>query len=142
MKPSSTVLSRIYLRKSLTSSGKALLICAISSFYFRNSLVELLLNGAFPQLLAEKLECTLLGLVACLEQPLQCLLARRVLLAAHDATLLGLHQVLLGEPTGSVLSSPVVDLGLCAHSGHLLASATHHRGVVLTRAGVHLIFHS
>ena len=61
-----------------------------------------------------------------------------MLLAADDATLLGLHQVLLGQPTGSVLGRAVVDLGLCADCP--LASATHHRGVILTRAVVHLIF--
>ena len=61
-----------------------------------------------------------------------------MLLAADNAPLLRLHQVLLLQPTGSVLGSSVVDLGLGAHCGDL-ACAAHHRRVILT-SRVHLIF--
>ena len=74
----------------------------------------------------EQLEGALLRLVALGEQLLDSLLASGVLLLRNDATLLGLHQILLGEATGSVLGSAVVNLGLGANSDHL---ATHH-GVV------------
>jgi len=93
---------------------------------------------SFVVSLPKELESPLLGLEARLEQTLQGLLARSVLLATDNATLLGLHQVLLGQPTGSVLGRAVVDLSLGAHSGDL-ASATHHRGVILTRAVIHFI---
>ncbi len=71
----------------------------------------------------EKLEGSLLGLEALGVKTLECLLARGVLLLRDDATLLGLHQILLGQATGSVLGGSVVDLGLGAHSQHL---ATNH----------------
>jgi hypothetical protein len=67
-------------------------------------------------LLLKKLEGALLGDVAQLLQLLDSLLARSVLLARNDATLLGLHQVLLGQATGSVLGSAVVNLSLGADS--------------------------
>ena len=75
----------------------------------------------------EKLEGALLGLVALGVKTLESLLARGVLLLADDATLLSLHQILLGESTGSVLGGAVEHLGLGAHSDHL---STNHRGVV------------
>ncbi len=67
----------------------------------------------------EKLEGALLRLEALGVKTLESLLARSMLLLADDATLLGLHQILLGESTGSVLGSSVVDLRLGAHSEHL-----------------------
>ena len=84
-------------------------------------------------MLAHDLETSLLGLVARLDQALQGLLARRVLLAADNASLLGLHQVLLLQPTAGVLGRAVVDLGLGAHRGDL-AAAGH---VVAARATTH-----
>ena len=88
----------------------------------------------------EKLEGALLGLVALGVKTLESLLARGVLLLADDATLLSLHQILLGESTGSVLGSSVEHLGLGAHGDHL---STNHRGVVaviivaILTSGVH-----
>lgn len=88
----------------------------------------------------EKLEGALLGLVALGVKTLESLLTRSVLLLADDATLLGLHQILLGESTGSVLGSAVEHLGLGAHSDHL---STNHRRVVavvviaILTSGVH-----
>ena len=60
-------------------------------------------------LLLKKLEGALLGDVAQLLQLLDSLLARSVLLARNDATL-------LGQATGSVLGSAVVNLSLGADS--------------------------
>ena len=74
---------------------------------------------------SKKLECTLLGLVARLQQALQRLLAGRVLLAADNATLLGLHEVLLCQPTTGVLGRSVVDLCLGTDGGHLLTTTEH-----------------
>ena len=63
-----------------------------------------------------------------------------MLLLGHDAALLGLHQVLLGEATGSVLGRAVPDLGLRARGDHLAARlhvlASHVHGVGV-RVGVH-----
>ena len=73
-------------------------------------------------MLLEELEGTLLGDVAELTQLLDCLLARRVLAAADDATTLGLHQILLGEATGSVLGGAVENGRLGAHGGDLCTS--------------------
>ncbi len=73
-------------------------------------------------MLLEELEGALLGHVAELAQLLDCLLASGVLLAADDATTLGLHQILLGEATGSVLGGAVEDGCLGAHGGHLCTS--------------------
>jgi hypothetical protein len=87
----------------------------------------------------EKLEGALLGLEALGVKTLESLLTRSVLLLADDTTLLGLHQILLGESTGSVLGGSVVDLGLGAHSDHL---STNHRRVIavvvaILTSGVH-----
>jgi len=61
-----------------------------------------------------------------------------VLLLGHDAALASLHQVLLGEATGSVLGRTVPHLGLRASGDHLAARlhvlAGHVRRV---RIGVH-----
>jgi hypothetical protein len=77
--------------------------------------------------LLEGLEGTLLGLVTGAEQELQGLLAGGVLLTAHNAAVLVLHQVLAGEAAGRVLGRTVVDLEFAASCEH---SATHHRLVV------------
>ena len=66
-------------------------------------------------LLAKKLERALLRLEARLNQALQRLLARRVLLAANNAPLLRLHEVLAREPTARVLGRAVKDLCLRAN---------------------------
>ena len=72
--------------------------------------------------LLEELEGTLLGDVAELAQLLDSLLTRGVLLAADDASALGLHQILLDETTGSVLGGAVEDSSLGAHGGQLGAT--------------------
>jgi hypothetical protein len=63
-------------------------------------------------LLLEKLECALLGNISCLLELLHRLEASGVLLLGDNATLSGLHQILLGEATGSVSGSPVPNLRL------------------------------
>ena len=88
----------------------------------------------------EELERSLLGLEALGVKTLECLLARGVLALADNATLLGLHQILLGQATGSVLGGSVEDLGLGAHSDR---GATDHHIVVLailTSNVVHLLY--
>lgn len=69
-------------------------------------------------MLFKQLKRALLGDIASLLQLAQGLEARGVLLLGHDAALLGLHQILLGQATGSVLGRTVVDLGLGAHCDH------------------------
>ncbi len=49
---------------------------------------------------------------------LESLEASGVFTLGNDATLLGLHQILLGETTGSVLGSSMPDLRLGANSHH------------------------
>jgi hypothetical protein len=66
----------------------------------------------------EQLERPLLRLVSRLRQTLQGLLARRVLLLGHDATLLGLHQVLARQATAGLLRRAVPHLRLRAHRLH------------------------
>jgi hypothetical protein len=73
-------------------------------------------------LLFEKLKRALLGDIASLLELLERLLARRVLLLRHDAALAGLHQILLDQPTGSVLGRAVPNLRLRANRRHLAAS--------------------
>lgn len=46
-----------------------------------------------------------------------------MLTLAYNATLLGFHEVALGQPTGSVLRRAVVDLALGANRYH---RASHH----------------
>lgn len=82
----------------------------------------------FSLLLLKKLECSLLGDIARLLQLLERLQPRSMLSLGYDAALSGLHQVLLGQPTGSVLGRAVPHLGLRARC-HSLAAAH----VVLTR---------
>lgn len=84
--------------------------------------------------LLEQLEGALLGYVAELAQAQDGLLASGLLAAAHDAPALGLYQVLLLQPTGSVLGGAVVHLSLGAQGLDL--GATHHVGVVLASAAV------
>lgn len=73
-------------------------------------------------LLLEKLKRALLGDIASLLQLLERLLARGVLLLGHDAALAGLHQILLDQPTGSVLGRSVPNLRLRANRRHLATS--------------------
>ncbi len=70
-------------------------------------------------MLVEQAEGALLGLVALAGQVLQSLLAGGHLLAADDATVLVLHEVLLLQTTGSVLGSAVEHLSLGTNSNHL-----------------------
>jgi hypothetical protein len=70
--------------------------------------------------LLEELESALLGLVACVGEVLQGLLAQGGLAAAYDTAVLVLHQVLLGQTTGGVVRSAVEHLGLGA-DGQLMA---------------------
>lgn len=60
-----------------------------------------------------------------------------MLSTAHNATLLGLHEVLLGQPTGSVLRRAVVDLALGANR-HL--RATHHCIIAVLASRVHFAY--
>ena len=69
--------------------------------------------------LLEQLERPLASLVALAGQELQGLLAGSHLLAADDAAVLVLDEVLLGQTTGSVLGSAVEHLSLRANSDHL-----------------------
>ena len=69
--------------------------------------------------LLHRLERSLGGLVAGLEEALDGLLAGRMLLAAHDATRLGLHEILLVKATAGVLGRSVKYLRLRA-SGDLM----------------------
>jgi hypothetical protein len=73
-------------------------------------------------LLGKEAKLTLLGDVAQLTQLLDCALASCVLAAADDTTLLGLHQILLSQATGSVLGRSVKDLGLGSNGGYLASS--------------------
>jgi hypothetical protein len=68
-----------------------------------SSLEEPLLLTARAAVLTEKLERALLGLVALARQILQRLLARLHLLAADNAVVLVLHQILLLQTTSRVL---------------------------------------
>jgi hypothetical protein len=81
-------------------------------------------------LLLKELEGALLGNIARLLELAERLEARGVLLLGHNATLLGLHEILLGQPTGSVLGRSVPDLGLGASSNHSAA-------ILLILASIH-----
>jgi len=90
----------------------------------------------------EELEGALLGLEALGVKTLESLLACSVLLLRHDATLSGLHQILLGQATGSMLGSSMKHLGLGAHSD---CGTSHHVAIVvilaiLTGNVVHLLY--
>ena len=92
----------------------------------------------------EKLEGALLGLVALGVKTFESLLARSVLLLADDATLLSLHQILLGESTGSVLGSAVEHLSLGAHSSlgtTLLLTLGLATGTTITTSRSHFSFY-
>ena len=74
-------------------------------------------------MLVEQAEGALLGLVALAGQVLERLLALHHLLATHNAAVLVLDQIRLGEATGGMLRGSVKDLGLganCRNSGHLI----------------------
>jgi len=81
-------------------------------------------------LLLKKFKSALLGNIARLLELAERLEARGVLLLGHDAALLGLHQILLGQATGSVLGRSVPDLGLGASSHHSAA-------ILLILASIH-----
>jgi hypothetical protein len=85
------------------------------------SRLEELLATAGTAVLLEQLEAALARLVALAGQVLQGLLAGRHLLAADNAAVLVLDQILLGQATGSVLRSAMVHLGLGANSGDVLS---------------------
>lgn len=74
-------------------------------------------------LLLHQLEGAFLGLVSSLDQILKGLLSESMLLAAYNAALV-LHEILLREATGCVLSTAMPDLGLAANSGHLGGAAS------------------
>ena len=74
-------------------------------------------------MLVEQTERTLLGLVALAGQVLERLLALHHLLATHNAAVLVLDQVGLGEAAGGMLRGSVIDHGLganCRNSRHLI----------------------
>ena len=81
-------------------------------------------------MLFKELELTFLGRIAQLTQTLDSLEASSVLATRHNLALV-LHQVLLGQTTGSVLGRAVVHLRLGANC-HL--RTTHHIHVVATSA--------
>ncbi len=72
----------------------------------------------FSLLFAEEFKGSLLGNITGLLELLERLEARGVLALGNDASLLGLHQILLGQATGSVLGRPVPDLGLGTNGHH------------------------
>lgn len=65
--------------------------------------------------LFEELEGALLGHIAHLLELLNSLEASGMLLTAHNATGLRLHEVLLGQATGSVFGASMVHLGFRAN---------------------------
>lgn len=83
--------------------------------------LEEVLAAAGTAVLLEQLEAALLRLVALAGQVLQGLLAGHHLLAADNAAVLVLDQILLGQTTGSVLRSAMVHLGLGANRGNMLS---------------------
>ena len=90
--------------------------------------------------LLEKLEGSLLGNIASLAETGESLEARRVLLLADNATVLGLHEVLLCQATGRVLGGTVPHLSGTARGGNLRATllAILTRGILTVLAsGVH-----
>lgn len=64
----------------------------------------------FAVLLAEELECSLLGLVARLDEACEGLLARRAGLLAYNTAALVHEKILLCETAAGVVRSSVVDL--------------------------------
>lgn len=69
-----------------------------------------------PAVLVKQPERTLLRLVALPGQVLERLAARQHLAAAHNPTVLVLHQVRLGQTAGGVLRRSVKNLGLGSNS--------------------------
>jgi len=107
----------------------------VSCYRIEDSLEEaaLLPFASAAAALAEQLEGALARLVALAGQVLQGLAAGGLLAAADDATVLVLHQLRFGEPTGGVLGGAVVDLGLGANrdgGSHLILW-----GAILSRSG-------
>ncbi len=84
-------------------------------------------------MLLEEFECPLLGDEAQLLEFLDRLEASAVLLTAHNAADLRLHEILLGEPTACVVGGAVKHLSLRADGGH---SATVHSLAILASAAV------
>ncbi len=90
-------------------------------------------------MLLEESKLALLGSVSHLTQTLDCLEAGGVLATRHNLALV-LHQVLLGETTGSVLGRTMPDLGLGAHRNlrtahHAVHVVSTHRVVTTILAG-------
>ena len=81
--------------------------------------------------LLEQLEGALARLVALAGQVLQGLLASSHLATAHNAAVLVLHQILLGQTTGSVLRGTVVHLGLGANCGDVLSHLILNAAIIL-----------
>jgi hypothetical protein len=78
-------------------------------------------------MLSKKLESTLLRNISRLLQLLQSLQTSRMLLLGNNTSLSGLHQILLGQTTGSMLGSSVENLRLrasCDHSATILLILT------------------
>jgi hypothetical protein len=69
--------------------------------------------------LLKETERTLLGLVAGLNEVLQCLLAALGGLAANDATMLVVLQVLASQTAGGAVSGTMHDFRTCANGLHL-----------------------
>ena len=91
----------------------------------------------------EELERALLRLEARLDEVLECLLARRRRLAAHNATVLVLLEVVTGQSAGRVVRRAVPDLSTGANSSHLGAASLYVVVValILTRAICHIGFY-
>jgi hypothetical protein len=72
----------------------------------------------------EGLESSLLGLETHGEQPLHGLHAGSMLLTANNATLLGLHQILLHQTSTGLLRGSMVHLGLASNGLHFYSRLT------------------
>jgi len=90
----------------------------------------------------EQLERALLRLEARLGKVLECLLARRRRLAAHNATVLVLLEVVAGQTAGRVVRRAVPDLRTGANTRNLgAASLQVVIALILTRAIRHIGFY-
>mgnify|MGYP006958838071 CR=1 FL=1 len=90
----------------------------------------------------EELERALLRLEARLYEVLECLLARRRCLAAHNATVLVLLEVVAGQTAGRVVRRAVPHLCTGANASHLGAASLYVVvALILTRAICHIGFY-
>ena len=91
----------------------------------------------------EELERALLRLEARLDKVLECLLARRRRLAAHNATVLVLLEVVAGQTAGRVVRRAVPDLRTGANTRNLGAASLRVIVIVLilARAICHIGFY-